>query len=125
MGEKLREWLTSKEWSDLDRQRGEDFHRWRYESPYVTGINKSSRWVDDPEKHTRTLGFGGAPEYTEATDVVDEVCRIAHAALVGLEHPLRGVREAFYEAQPFVTEGRTQISKHGAGTTKVTDLRDP
>jgi hypothetical protein len=94
--------LTSPEWIALTSQRGEDFHRWRYESPYVTAVSKSSRWVNDPGSRTRTIALG-LPAYTVASAIVDEVCRLSHAAALGMAKALSGVREGFDRARPFLT----------------------
>jgi hypothetical protein len=109
--------LDSSEWKELSSQRGEDFHRWRYESPYVTAIAKASRWIDDPTRRTRTLPIGTAPEYTVATAIVDDVCRMSHAAAMTLSKALTGVRLGFAKGVPFLSGGAAALDSRPDGST--------
>jgi hypothetical protein len=121
LGVGLTQFVESEPWTSLYRQRHEDFHRWRYESPYVAGVDKSSAWIDDPEKRVRTLPFGGGRQYTEATGIVDEVCQMAHAALIRLGTAMTTVREGFTDALPFLSEGAFVVNRRADGSvTKVT-----
>jgi hypothetical protein len=120
LGVGLEQFVKSEPWTSLYGQRGEDFHRWRYESPYVVGIDKSSAWIDDAERRVRTLPFGGG-QYTEAAEIVDDVCQMAHAAIVRLGSAMTTVRDGFTDALPFLSEGAFVVNRRADGSvTKVT-----
>ena len=105
MAQALRGFVDSPTWQSLLAQRDDDFHRCRYESPFVSGINKSSMWADDPVARTRTLSFGGGNSYTEARTIVADVCRLAHNNAVAMASLMAAVREGFVAALPYLSGG--------------------
>lgn len=89
-------------WVAVDDQRGEDHHRWRFESPYVAGLNRRSAWVEGD-------GFvsisGPEHDYTDANNIVNEVCTTAHCGLLRLKRAMHEFHDAFQASVPIVSQG--------------------
>jgi len=89
-------------WAAVDEQRGEDHHRWRYESPHVDGLNKRSPWMTQPG----AVSFDGpTAAYVDADRIVEEVCEVAHNGLIRLTRAMREFRLAFAASAAIVTDG--------------------
>jgi hypothetical protein len=82
--------LDSKaEWRALIDQRGEDYHRWRLESPPVRGINRSSMWQTAPGVRTFTPSL----EYVDGAHIVQDVVDTTGAAIPVLVAHMAAFRE--------------------------------
>lgn len=125
MGRGLSEFLESSSWLRLYKQRHEDFHKWRYESPYASGVNKTSQWVDDLGSRTRTMNFG-AYRYTEGVGVVEEICELAAHGLRRISSAMASVRGAFEDAMPYLSGQAITFNRRPDGSlTRVTRFGEP
>jgi hypothetical protein len=74
--------LTAGPWDELWRLRGEQYHRWRGESPGVSGINFGGESMNDRLVETGSVSLGDmdAP-YVEGELMVDELVYLVDRAL--------------------------------------------
>jgi hypothetical protein len=77
--------ILTPEWTALDEQRGEDFHRWRRESSVMAGVDENSGFTvpffDESGKQTGGASVSEFQTYTAADGLEEAVASIATAAL--------------------------------------------
>lgn len=62
--------------------RGEQYHRWRTESPGVSGVSIGTPSISSRLLAGEAVGFGGPPTpFLEGDAVVDEIVAVSRAAL--------------------------------------------
>jgi hypothetical protein len=77
------------------------------------------------ERRTRTIPIGEVPDYTVASKIVDDVCRMSHAAALTLAKALRGVREGAFIAGTFLTDGDIAVDLRPDGSAARTTHLQP
>jgi hypothetical protein len=77
--EPIAEFGTGTSWRDLEERRGQDFHRWRPQTPGLGGGPRQSPWVHDGE--TRRLDFHGTVD-DEVEALAEKVAELATAAMM-------------------------------------------
>ena len=80
---------TGETWRRLEERRGQDFHRWRPQTPGLGGGPAQTPWIR--EGKTRRLDLVGPAE--EISGIVDEVADLATAAMFALARTMADFRE--------------------------------
>jgi hypothetical protein len=106
-------------WREVESQRGEDHHRWRFESPYVGGLNRRTMWEYKPGV---AIISGGTPEYTDAAAIVEEVQAIAFSGLQRLARAMREFRLAYFASVSAVSNGAIML-RMGTGRDTAHSVR--
>lgn len=87
-------------WADLVRLRNVEYHRWRGESPGVTGIDLRADTAHERVGRGDPIVVGSQllPDYTEGQQALDELVKISRAALDALVARMPTIMDAWVAA---------------------------